>query len=121
MGASGTPSASAGSGFVLEATNVLSGKGSLLIYSTHGPGGAPFQGGFLCATQPVKRTPLQTATIGTPPCGGVNDMDFNARIASGIDPALVVGQPVWAQYWSRDVGAPSGTGLTDGYTFVICP
>ena len=37
-----------------------------------------------------------------------------------LDPTLVAGRAVWCQYWSRDAGMPSGTGLTDGLTFVIC-
>jgi hypothetical protein len=121
IGSTGTPSASAGSGFVVNAEQVLSGKAGLLLYSTHGPGGAPFQGGFLCATPPTRRTPLQiSGASGAPPCTGTYSLDFNARIASGVDPALVSGQQVWSQYWTRDSGVPSGTGLTNGLSFTIC-
>jgi hypothetical protein len=60
------------------------------------------------------------AASGAPPCRGIYGFDFNARIASGIDPALSVGQMIWSQYWMRDPGSPSGTGLSNGMQFVIC-
>ena len=122
MGSSGTPSASAGSGFSVRAQQVLANMPGLLLYGISGPGGTPFQDGFLCATPPVIRTPLQIAApAGSPPCTGVYAFDFNAYIAGGIDPKLVAGQQVWSQYWSRDTAVPSGSGLTNGLTFTICP
>jgi len=122
MSSSGLPSASVASGFLLKAAQVLPNKVGLLLYSVNGPGGAPFQGGFLCVTAPTRRTPGQIAgALGAPPCTGTLSFDFNARIASGIDPALIAGQQVWTQYWSRDVAASFGIGLTNGMTFSICP
>jgi hypothetical protein len=46
--------------------------------------------------------------------------DLSARIASGVDPALVPGQQVWLQGWFRDPGAASGTGLSDALTTILC-
>jgi hypothetical protein len=43
-------------------------------------------------------------------CSGVLSIDFNGWIASGIDPALVAGQHVAAQFWYRDPQSPSTTG-----------
>jgi hypothetical protein len=121
IGSSGTPSASAGSGFSVSAQQVLANMPGLLLYGVSGPGGIPFQDGFLCVTPPTIRTPLQISTsAGSPPCTGAYAFDFNAYIASGFDPSLVAGQQVWAQYWSRDTGVPSGSGLTNGLTFMIC-
>jgi hypothetical protein len=120
IGATGTPSATAGSGFVLTTTNELDNKFGLYFYSKSGPNSSPFQGGFLCGMPPLVRTPVQNSG-GTPPCGGAYTLDFNAYIASGADPALVSGQQVWVQTWSRDPGAASTTNLTDAITFTICP
>jgi hypothetical protein len=120
-----TPSISAG--FVvlnlwIHAEQVLAGQVGLLCYSVHGPAGTPFQGGFLCVMPPVVRTAAQTSTAtGAPPCPGRYSFDFSAHVASGKDPTLVGGQQVWAQYWTRDGGAPSGSGLTNGLTFSVCP
>ena len=56
-------------------------------------------------------------------CTGTFSYEFNALIVSGTNPALVLGQQVWAQYWSRDPGfaPPHNSNLTDALTFVIDP
>jgi hypothetical protein len=100
---------------------VLANQTGILIYGVNGPSSIAFQGGFLYVAAPTTRTPLQTArALGPPPCTGRFSYDFNGRIASGIDPALTIGRPVWTQYWMRDIASPSGTGLTEGLSFVIC-
>jgi hypothetical protein len=119
---SGSPSASAGSGFLIQASMVLDLKFGLLFYGKNGPASSPFQGGTLCATPPLTGTPIQNSG-GTPPCDGTYSFDFNTFIASGQDPALVAGQMVNAQYWSRDPGLapPNNTGLTDAIDFTLAP
>jgi hypothetical protein len=118
----GPPSAgTCGCPFVITAQNVLDNKSGLLFYSTSGPASAPFFGGTLCAHSPLKRTPVQNSG-GTPPCGGGCAYDFNQRIASGVDPALVAGQTVWAQWYTRDPGflPPNSVGFTNALRFTIC-
>jgi hypothetical protein len=119
---SGTPSTGRITApFNLFTDQALAGKAGLLFYSKVGPGGAAFQGGHLCATPPTKRTLLQTSTAtGSPPCTGVFSINFNLNIQLGLDPALIYGQTVWAQWWTRDAGVPSGTSLTNGLRFTIC-
>jgi hypothetical protein len=60
---------------------------------------------------------------GTAPCGGMFQIDFNAYVASGMDPALVAGQQVWLQIWSHDPGfaPPNNTSLSDAVSFTLCP
>jgi hypothetical protein len=118
---SGTPSASAGSGFTIQTSNVLDNKFGLYFYSKSGPNNAPFQGGILCAASPQVRTLVQNSG-GTPPCGGAFQIDFNAYVASGADPALVAGAQVWVQTWSRDPGfaPPDNTSLSDAVSFTLC-
>jgi hypothetical protein len=60
-------------------------------------------------------------SAGPADCSGAYAYDFNARIASGLDPALVPGAVVFCQWWSRDPGVASGTGLTDGLGFDALP
>jgi catechol 2,3-dioxygenase-like lactoylglutathione lyase family enzyme len=119
---SGSPSASAGSGFTISTSNVLDNEFGLYFYSKSGPNNAPFQGGTLCAAAPLVRTMLQNSG-GTAPCGGAFQIDFNAYVAGGKDPALVAGQQVWAQTWSRDPGLapPNNTSLSDAVSFTLCP
>lgn len=123
ISSAGSPSASHATAFRIRATNVVSSSFGLLIYSKTGADAKPFQGGLLCVASPVLRTALQ-ASGGSPPpkdCTGVFAFEFNDFIASGKDPGLLAGQPVWTQYWYRDQGSASGTGLTDGLHFTICP
>jgi hypothetical protein len=118
----GTPNALAGSGFVIDGTQVLPNVNGILAYSTNGNNASPFMGGTLCVRTPLTRTSVQnSAATGAPPCTGVFSIDFNDWILNGGDPALVAGAEVWAQYWSRDQGAAFGSSLTDALNFVICP
>ncbi len=120
VSASGAPSASAGSGFVIRAGAVEPGNIGILFYGTNGPASTPLQGGFLCVNPPILRTAGQVAG-GNGPCGGTYAFDFNAHVASGVDPQLVPGVGVNAQYWFRDPPATiSGTGLSDAIAFELC-
>jgi hypothetical protein len=100
----------------------------LLVYSVTGPASTPFQGGTLCLSPPAVRTQLQTTQFWgafgkhADPCFNSIQYDFNARIKSGVDPALKAGQQVWFQYWARDPGfaPPNNVSLTDGLTVIIC-
>jgi hypothetical protein len=118
----GSPSSSPGSSFVIGALDVLSNKFGVLFYSKAGPASIPFQGGTLCVLPPLVRTSLQNSG-GSGLCRGTFGFDFNAYVASGKDPALVAGKPVWAQYWSRDPGfaPPDNTSLSDALAFTLCP
>lgn len=125
IGWSGSPSASASSGYLITATNELNNKAGLLFYGKTGATSAPFGLGTLCVTAPLRRTPVQVSG-GSPTgndCTGSFALDFNAWIASGVDPALVVGQEVWAQYYSRDAGIPppNSTNVTNGLHFTLAP
>ncbi len=121
----GTPSATAGAGFFITATNELNNKSGLFFYSYNGQQAAAFQGGTLCAKLPLKRTALQGSGGNAPPndCSGTYKLDFNAYIASGVDAGLVSGAVIDGQYWARDPGfsAPNNTSLTDAIHVTICP
>jgi len=121
----GTPSASAGSGFFLQATSEINRVSGMLLYTTAGRASTPFGGGTLCLAQPLRRTPLLNSggALQGLNCSGVYSMDFAAWIASGADPALVAGTTVQAQFSSRDPGfaAPNNIGLTAGLEFTLVP
>jgi len=126
ISAVGTPSASAGSGFTIACDDVPSGMFGLLFYSRSGAGAAPFQGGTLCISGALTRTPGQNSGGTLPPgsqCDGHFDLDFNSWIASGADPLLAADSTVWAQWWFRDPGfaPPNGSGLSDAVAFLVCP
>ena len=63
------------------------------------------------------------ASGGSGPCTGTFSFDMNAFIQSGVYPALVPGEIVYCQWWSRDLQDPAGfgTGLTNALYFGIAP
>jgi hypothetical protein len=122
MSFSGTPSATAGSGFTLSVGDLPPERNATLLYGHWLPTTLPFAGGTLCVAPPLSRTPLLTSH-GTGPCGASLSFDFNAWIAAGADPALVNGRPVWIQCWTRDPPAAyvGKLNLSDAVYFVIAP
>jgi len=119
---SGTPKAIPLAPFNSTASNFLNQKTGLLFYS-HAPASTAFQGGFKCAADPVRRTGALNSGGSTSgnDCTGTYSLDFNARITSGIDPSLVAGAEIYAQYWSRDPATASHTALSNAVRFVINP
>ena len=131
ISATGTASASAGSGFVVAGGNVRNNKNGLLFYGVSGRSAAPFQGGTLCVKSPIKRTG-STNSGGTPvpasDCSGVFAIDMNLFAASSGPPLplpalLQPGSVVDCQWWGRDPGfpAPFNTQLTNGLEYTVCP
>ena len=128
IGSRGCPSAAATSGFHVEATQVRNRKSGLLFYGTSGRANLPFQGGTLCVSTPLKRTPVVNSGGSPAPhnsCNGVFSLDVNA-FARGLLggtplPALTApGTQVNCQWWGRDP-APGVTTLSDGLEYVVQP
>jgi len=121
IGWSGSPNLTASSPFVVTASNVLSQKVGLLLYG-YAPNAAPFQGGTLCVAPPLVRTGVQdSGGAATLDCSGAYSFDFGARLASGVDPALIAGAEAFAQYWSRDPLSSPAVGLTDALHLHVRP
>jgi hypothetical protein len=122
-GSVGTPSVSGGP-FAITCDQVVNNKAGILYYG-YAQKCAPYQGGWHCVQAPLRRTPLQGSSGNPPPndCSGTYTYDFGARIQSGIDPALVAGAPVYAQWWYRDPTEPTGftTCRSDALRFTITP
>jgi hypothetical protein len=126
----GTPSASATSGFVVRATSVLNNKSGLCFYSLGGAASSAFQGGVLCVASPIKRTTPLHSGGNAPPndCSGVYQIDMNA-FAHGLLggaplPGLkVAGNEVCCQFWGRDPGfaAPNNTTLSNALRYRVLP
>jgi Tol biopolymer transport system component len=122
ISSSGSPSASAGSGFTIGVKRLVSSTFGLFFYSTQRPLLAPFQGSYLCMELPIWRMALQPTGGNTAvDCTGGLQVDFNAWIASGADPSLVAGENVCIQAWSRDAGAVTTTNLSNAIVFAIGP
>jgi hypothetical protein len=127
MSASGTPSASAPSGFTLSCASVEGQKSGLIFYGISGPNNSPWGLGgtsTLCVKPPTQRMTTQNTggTLGA--CDGSLSIDFLAFLAanpSALGAPPTAGQPFNAQAWFRDPPAVKTTNLSDGLSFVLCP
>jgi hypothetical protein len=127
LSASGTPSASASSGFTVTASGMDGQKSALFFYGINGPSAAPWGTGgtsFLCVKAPTNRMPTQNSggTSGT--CDGSLSEDWLAYVtanpgALGTPP--YAGECVWMQSWYRDPPAPETSNLTDAIAFSLIP
>jgi hypothetical protein len=131
IGFTGAPSATAGSGFVVNGTNVRNNKSGLLFYGVTGQASTAFQGGTLCVKAPIKRTPAVNSGGSPSPandCSGAYSIDMNAFAVGSLGGTplaalTVAGTVVDCQFWGRDPGfpAPNNTTLTDGLEYTVCP
>lgn len=121
LSSAGSPSASAGAGFTVRVDAVEAGNLGLFFYGHHGPAAQPFQGGTMCVQAPIWRTPAQVSS-GAGACAGSYQLDFNAYVLLASDPLLQAGATLHGQFWFRDPPEPiSGTGLSSGIAFTLCP
>lgn len=122
ISASGTSSATQPVPFSVAAAGILENTVGILLYSKAGAA-TPFQGGYLCISGTVTRTGFQASGAGGAPCSGDFNFDFNPHVQSGVDPTLVPGTLVFAQYWFRDLQDPAGfgSGLTNAVRFGVGP
>lgn len=118
MGWTGSTSLAAAS-FDLTAHTLIPDRPGLFFYGAFGIAQA-FQGGTLCVQTPLKRTPVRFSSSGAS-CTGAVSLDFDAWIASGVDPALVSGSRWAAQFWSRDPAASFGSSFTNTLLFTLLP
>jgi hypothetical protein len=130
MSSTGGASASASSGFVIQAANVRNQKSGLLFYGVSGRAAAPFQGGTLCVASQIKRTPGVSSGGNAAPandCSGLYSLDMNAFAAGALggSPLAALKTPgtvVDCQWWGRDPGfpAPNNTTLSNALEYRVC-
>jgi hypothetical protein len=128
MGATGTASASASSGFVLRAESVEGQRQGLLFYGISGRQHSPWSNsgtsGYLCVRQPTQRTAPQNSGGTTLACDGVLQVDWNTYRAThpaSLGQPFSAGAVVEAQGWFRDPGPVKSTALSNALEFVVQP
>lgn len=126
--ASGTPSASAPSGFVVSALGVEGQKPGRLFYSVTGANAVPWSTAWsvctswLCVAPPLGRLPLVNAGGGSGSCSGVISYDWNAFRSThtgALGSPFAPGAVIWMQCWYRDPPAPKSTNLSNALEFVL--
>lgn len=115
----GSSSLSGPDNLQFTASNVLSQKSGLLMWSRT-PQQVIFGGGSLCVRSPITRMGAQVST-GAGLCDGTYAVQFSHTYMASK--SLQPGDSVFAQWWSRDPGysAPKNVGLTDGVMIDIRP
>ncbi|MCC7009750.1 MAG: hypothetical protein IT184_13155 [Acidobacteria bacterium] len=129
IGATGTPSISAASGFTLAVNGVEGQRTGLIFYGTDNSGFTPApwsasSSSFLCVKPPTQRTPSQTSGGTTGACDGSFTLDWLAFLAthpSALGQPFQAGTTVYAQAWFRDPPAPKTTNLSDALQLVTLP
>ncbi len=125
--ASGSPSASAASGFTLACTALDGDRTALAFYGNSGPKSSVWAVGsssYLCVKSPTRRM-TATGTGGTiGACDGsysIDWLDFMATRPSALGNPLTAGQVFHAQVWFRDPSAPGSTNLSNGAQWTMAP
>ena len=127
ISATGNPSISAASGFVVNVTSVEGQRAGLLFYSVSGPRGivwAPGSTSFLCMKSPTQRTTSQVSGGTAGQCNGSFSIDM---LDFWVNKPAALGQPIGGnrviniQAWYRDPSAPATTNLSGGLQFKTCP
>jgi hypothetical protein len=126
MTSSGTPSASAASGFFLDCVGLEGQKRAVIFFGTApvSAAWAPNSTSTRCVDLPAQRTPSANASGDLGQCNGVHSLDWNAWRAanpSGIGSPYASGVTLYAQTWFRDPPAATGTNLSDARSFTLCP
>jgi Tol biopolymer transport system component len=124
----GTPSASAGSGFTIAVGAVEGAKQGILFYGLDNTGFTPTPWGasssYLCVKAPTQRTGAQNSGGSFGACNGTLSLDWNAYIASNagaLGNPFTSGQTVYAQGWFRDPPSPKTTNLSNALQFSVGP
>jgi hypothetical protein len=126
LSASGAPSASLATPFVVSANLVDGQKTGLVFYGLSGATASPWGGtsSVLCVKAPNQRM-TQSNTGGTAgACDGTLSVDWNAYQAShagALGVPFAAGATVWLQGWYRDPPSSKSTALTDALAALVGP
>jgi hypothetical protein len=127
IGASGTPSLAASSGYTLGASGIEGQKQGLFFYGVSGAAlspWAPNSTSYLCVKSPTQRMPTQNSGGVAGQCNGVFAQDWLAFLNANplsLGAPFAPGTPVNAQAWYRDPAAAKTTNLSNALEFVVVP
>lgn len=134
IASTGSPSASAASGFVVSAQPARSTRAGVLLYTNNGRANLPFPSGghILCiSASPLRRGgPVDSGGTPGPNCDGAFSLDMNAYASGNYNPPfpthnpaaflLVPGTQVNCQWWGRDSVA-TGSFMSNALEYCVGP
>lgn len=127
IASTGTPSASASSGFTLTVSSVEGQKQGLLFYGISGRAASPWGlsgTSFLCVKSPTQRMGTQQTNGTLNQCDGslsIDWLNFLATHPTALGAPFSSGTVVQAQGWYRDPPAVKTTNLSGGLEFTLVP
>jgi hypothetical protein len=125
LSSTGTPSATATSGFSLTANNVEGTSDGLFFFGTNGRQANAWGNGtsLQCVIPPVLRGGLLSGVGTNGQCDGSSTQDLNTLWSLKPAKNPGVGGVTQAQFWYRDPQNTSSqtTSLSDAVEFVVCP
>jgi hypothetical protein len=129
ISASGTPSASAGSGFTITVGDVEGQRPGLIFYGVGNAGWTPtpWSGAstsYLCVEAPRQRLTTLSSGGTAGQCDGLLAIDWNGFVSThlgALGAPFSGGELVQAQGWFRDPPAPKQTNLSDALAFFVQP
>ena len=125
LSSTGTPSATATSGFSVSASDVEGAKDGLFFFAANGRQSNPWGNGtsLQCVAPPVMRGGLLVGSGTAGACDGSFGQDLNARWTAKPSQNPGAGAVVQAQLWYRDPFNTSNqtTSLSDALEFTVAP
>lgn len=126
ISATGTPSGSTGSGFVVAVDRVDGQRPGLIFYGVSGRLALPWGSStsWLCVKPPTMRSGVQSSGGTFFQCDGRLAVDWNAFVAANsgaLGAPFTNGTHVYAQGWFRDPPSPKTSSLSDALEFLPCP
>lgn len=127
LSATGVPSASATSGFAVQATQLEGGVSATMFYGVSGRVAWPWGPGsssFLCVKSPTQRLGVANTQGTSTNCDGAlffDVLDFFATHPSALGQPLNAGATVNTQVWYRDPAAVKSTNLSNALEFTMLP
>jgi hypothetical protein len=114
IGWTGTPTLNTGpNNFHIRCTSVLNNKSGLFFWGFQTPATPPpFNGGYLCVSQPVVRTAVQNSggnTTGVDCTTGAYDFYFSSAYAQSF--GLATSTDYYGEWWMRDPAHFDGTNV----------
>jgi hypothetical protein len=127
ISATGNPSVSAASGFIVNVNNVEGQKQGIIFYGVTAAIGNPWATGsssFLCVKSPTQRTGTQNSGGTLNGCDGLMTLDLFSYLSThptALGNPFSAGNVAYFQGWFRDPPSPKTTSLSDGLAVTFQP